>query len=480
VRPFFVAPELFVEFTWLAELIIIVACGYLSYIVRFLIIGGEPALRTLMPPPHYFWLCLVEAFVATHLLNFVGFYDKSALAQRLISFRGLLAALSASFGLLVIALFVTKASGIFSRGWILAWFCLSAFCLYLMRTAIKALHSRRGAARGPLTRRTVVFGAGELGQHLVERLSHQIDPTIALVGWFDDRDDERVVNEFHGQRVTGNFRDLLAFVQEGGVEQVILALPGSAKDRVLALVGRLSMLPVQVALAPDLALLHFDRCRVEHFSGLSVMVLTQMPVSHWSAVAKRTEDIILATIGIVLTAPVMAAIALAIRFETAGPALFRQERFGFCNKTFTVYKFRTMFADQCDPNGAQLVTIRDPRVTPFGRFLRKMSLDELPQLFNVLNGEMSIVGPRPHAMCAGISGLPYGDIIMNYAARHRVRPGITGWAQVNGWRGETDTEEKIQKRVEFDLEYIDKWSVWLDLRIIFQTLYVVLSSKNAY
>lgn len=479
-RSFFVAPDLFMELVWLSELAIIIASGYLSYIARFWIIGGPDDVRPFMPPPNYFWLALAEAFLATHFLNFSGFYERSALALRKLNLKDFFTALLSSFAILLIALFATKTSDMFSRGWIAIWLVLATLSLWAARGLIRALLMRSAAQGGFIRRKAVVFGAGDLGQKFLDRLNRHADPTIELVGWFDDRRGSRIVKELHGHRVTGPFDKLLAFIESNNIDQVIIALPGSAKQRILSLVQQLRIMPVTVSLAPDAAHLELEHYNVEHVSGLPILVLAHKPVSHWGAVVKRAEDIVLASLGIVLAGPLMGLIALAIRLESRGPVLFRQPRFGFNSRSFSVYKFRTMYWEHCDREARQLVRVGDPRVTRIGRFLRRTSLDELPQLFNVLKGEMSIVGPRPHAMSAGVSGQPYTDIISNYAARHRVRPGITGWAQVNGWRGETDTAEKIQKRIDFDLEYIEKWSLWFDLRIIFRTLHVVWNDQNAY
>jgi exopolysaccharide biosynthesis polyprenyl glycosylphosphotransferase len=195
---------------------------------------------------------------------------------------------------------------------------------------------------------------------------------------------------------------------------------------------------------------------------------------------KNIEDRVLALAILMLAAPVMAVVALAVRLDSRGPILFRQRRYGFNNQLIEVYKFRSMYVDQSDATASRLVTRDDPRVTRVGRFIRKTSLDELPQLFNVLLGEMSLVGPRPHATQAKAGSSLYQDVVQGYLARHRVKPGITGWAQICGWRGETDTPEKIRNRVACDLYYIDNWSVRFDLYIILLTPFVLASGKNAY
>jgi exopolysaccharide biosynthesis polyprenyl glycosylphosphotransferase len=197
-------------------------------------------------------------------------------------------------------------------------------------------------------------------------------------------------------------------------------------------------------------------------------------------VVKWLFDKCVAALALFGLAPLMALVALAIKLDSGGPVLFRQKRYGFNNELIEVYKFRSMFTDQADANASKLVTKDDARVTKVGRILRKSSLDELPQLFNVLRGELSLVGPRPHALQAKAADRLYDDVVDGYFARHKVKPGITGWAQINGWRGETDTSEKIQKRVEHDLYYIDNWSVLLDLYILIKTPFALIGGENAY
>jgi exopolysaccharide biosynthesis polyprenyl glycosylphosphotransferase len=195
---------------------------------------------------------------------------------------------------------------------------------------------------------------------------------------------------------------------------------------------------------------------------------------------KNVLERVLAVFGIVVLSPVMLAVAAAIKLESKGPVIFRQKRYGFNNELIEVYKFRSMYTDRSDATAAKLVTKNDPRVTRIGRFIRKASIDELPQLFNVLTGQLSLVGPRPHATQAKAADALYEAVVDGYFARHKVRPGITGWAQINGWRGETDTREKIEQRVKHDLEYIDRWSLWFDLKIILKTPFALLKSENAY
>jgi exopolysaccharide biosynthesis polyprenyl glycosylphosphotransferase len=211
-----------------------------------------------------------------------------------------------------------------------------------------------------------------------------------------------------------------------------------------------------------------------------MLEVSRKPFRDWRLVAKTVEDFVLGGLLLLFLAPLFPIVALAIKWESPGPVFFRQKRHGFDNRFINVYKFRTMYHEASDPLAARLVTRGDPRVTRVGAFLRKSSIDELPQLFNVLRGEMSIVGPRPHPLLAKAADLPYEEVMAEYIARHRVKPGITGWAQVRGWRGETDTVEKLVQRVEHDLFYIENWSLSFDLLILLRTPLAMLKAKNAY
>jgi exopolysaccharide biosynthesis polyprenyl glycosylphosphotransferase len=204
------------------------------------------------------------------------------------------------------------------------------------------------------------------------------------------------------------------------------------------------------------------------------------PLGEWGALLKSVEDKAIAALALILLSPVMAAVAVAVRLESKGPILFKQKRYGFNNELIEVYKFRSMYHNLSDADAAKLVSKGDPRVTRVGRIIRKTSLDELPQLFNVLKGELSLVGPRPHATKAKAADQLYYDVVDGYFARHKVKPGITGWAQINGWRGETDTTEKLQRRVEHDLYYIENWSLAFDLSILIKTPFALLKTESAY
>ncbi|HEY9549205.1 MAG TPA: undecaprenyl-phosphate glucose phosphotransferase, partial [Kiloniellaceae bacterium] len=332
---------------------------------------------------------------------------------------------------------------------------------------------------GRFANRTVIVGAGDQGQRLADYLQRHGDADTRLVGFADDRA-TRVPQQSDGLPLLGTVSDLIAMIRHDQVDQVIVALPWTADQRLRVVVGKLEKTPVPIRLAPDVAAFSFPDRRFVTVGRLPMMQLFERPISGWSFVAKTLEDRLLAVALLLAFSPLLAAIAVAIKLESPGPVLFRQKRYGFNHNLFECWKFRTMHHHMTDADAAVLTRRDDARVTRVGRFLRRTSLDELPQLINVLKGDMSLVGPRPHATAAKAAGRLYEEAVDAYAARHRVKPGITGWAQVNGWRGETDTVEKIQRRVEYDLFYIENWSLALDLRILLRSAFVFIGDREAY
>lgn len=261
---------------------------------------------------------------------------------------------------------------------------------------------------------------------------------------------------------------------------LIVTIPLRAEKRLADFLKTLWVLPVDIRLSAHTDKLRF-RDRASSFIGTVPFVdVVHKPMADWDSIAKRAFDLVFASLMIVLLAPVMVATAVAIRMESKGPVLFRQKRYGFNNEVIDVLKFRSMYHEMADPLAKKVVTKNDPRVTRVGRFIRRTSIDELPQLFNVLRGDLSLVGPRPHAVNAHTNEKLWDEVVDGYFARHKVKPGVTGWAQINGWRGEVDTPEKIEKRVEYDVYYIENWSILFDLRILVQTPFALLKTENAY
>jgi exopolysaccharide biosynthesis polyprenyl glycosylphosphotransferase len=265
----------------------------------------------------------------------------------------------------------------------------------------------------------------------------------------------------------------------GCVDEVVIAIPSHASYRILELMRRFHPFAVSLrVLAPE----GYENLQVldsRRFGEIGTFRVMDKPLDEVAALVKRIEDMVIAVFCLLVMLPLMVVIALSIKFDSRGPVLFRQKRLGANNLPFDLLKFRSMYVEQTDPLGCQLTQAGDPRITRVGRFLRVASLDELPQLINVLRGEMSLVGPRPHALAANAAGISYACAVSEYPIRHRVKPGMTGWAQVNGWRGETTTIEQIRRRVEYDLYYVENWSLTFDLLILGRTVLAVLSRANA-
>ena len=262
---------------------------------------------------------------------------------------------------------------------------------------------------------------------------------------------------------------------------MLFSLPISAEGRILQMLKKLWVLPVDIRLSAHSNKLHFRPRSYSYLGNVPVLDVLDQPITDWDVVMKWLFDKIVSALALIALSPVMVLVALAIKLDSRGPVLFKQKRYGFNNELIEVYKFRSMYVEQSDVGASKLVSKGDPRVTRVGRFIRKTSLDELPQLFNVLFvSNLSLVGPRQHAVNAKAEEQLYDQAVDGYYARHRVKPGITGWAQINGWRGETDTHEKIQRRVEHDLHYIENWSVLFDLYILAKTPLALLKTENAY
>ncbi len=381
-------------------------------------------------------------------------------------------------GILATLGYVTKTSAMFSRKVLLNWIILAPLVQALVRLGIhRGLRLVR--LRGRNTRTLVIAGAGPLGRQLGAHIIGSPWLGMRLLGFFDDRlTGKQIELNPTGEiyPVLGNLDAMTDFIREKGVNLVYLALPMRAEERLRRVVESLQDTTASVYFAPDVFTFSLLKARVTELEGVPLISLWETPFFGVNGWLKRAEDLILATLILLAIWPVMLAIALGVKLSSPGPIIFKQRRYGLDGREILIYKFRTMTVCQ-DGEEVPLATRNDPRVTSFGAFLRRHSLDELPQLFNVLQGTMSIVGPRPHAVA---HNKYYRNRIPSYMLRHKVRPGITGWAQVNGWRGETDKLRKMEKRVEYDLDYICNWSLWLDLKIIFLTIFVVFRDEQAY
>ncbi len=393
--------------------------------------------------------------------------------------RGLLI-WAAVFGCFTLVLFFLKMGEEFSRFWLASWFLGGLAVLTALRLFVGNLVASWRAS-GVLERRAVLIGGGQEAVELIRALRDEPDNDIRICGIFDDRDNDRVPALAEGLPKLGRIDELLEFGRQAEIDMLIVALPMTAERRLVELLKTLWVLPVDIRLSAHASQLRF-RPRAYSFVGsVPFLDLYDKPIADWDHVAKACFDRVVGSLLLVLFTPLMLAVALAIKLDSPGPALFRQKRYGFNNELIEVYKFRSMYIDKTDQNAVKLATRNDPRVTRVGRFIRKTSLDELPQLINVaIRGNLSLVGPRPHALQAKAADRLYEQVVDGYFARHRVKPGITGWAQINGWRGETDTQEKLARRVEHDLAYIENWSVIFDLYILALTPFRLLNTENAF
>ncbi len=351
-----------------------------------------------------------------------------------------------------------------------AWYVLSSIGLVVCRSLI-----RFGAGwlrnRGYNTRRVAIAGDLPVGQMLLESFRNEPWLGFEVVGVYHDVSPEGVSADW-----AGTIEQLIEDAKAAKIHNVYIAMSMNDAASIKKLVNELADTTCSVILIPDVFTFNILHSRIEEMNGIPVVPLYDTPLSGLNRVLKRVEDIVLSSLILLMISPVLLTIAAAVKLTSPGPVIFRQTRYGMDGKPIMVWKFRSMKVMENDSVVTQ-ATQNDPRVTRVGNFLRRTSLDELPQFINVLTGGMSIVGPRPHAVAHNEQ---YRTLIQGYMLRHKVKPGITGWAQINGWRGETDTLEKMEKRIEFDLEYIREWSLWFDIKIVFLTIFKGFVNKAAY
>jgi putative colanic acid biosynthesis UDP-glucose lipid carrier transferase len=392
----------------------------------------------------------------------------ASLAEEL---RGLLLGWLVIGAVAATALFATKSGAAFSRVWVAAWLASSFVATTVLRIGVR-LALRRLRRRGWNLRHIVVAGAGSLGQLLADRLDAAPWSGFNIVGYYDD-DPSRQGSRVGRYEVKGSIDDLLRTVAQGGIDQVWVTLPLRAEARIREMLERLREHAVEIRFVPDIYGFHLLNHSFTEIAGLPVISLTETPMAGVNRVTKAVEDFVLATLATVLLAPVMALVALAVKVSSPGPVFYRQERVTWNGEHFRMFKFRTMPIDAESQSGPVWSRRAEGRATPVGQFLRRFSLDELPQLFNVLRGEMSMVGPRPERPQFVAQ---FRREIPGYMQKHLVKAGITGWAQVNDLRGDSD----LAQRINYDLYYIEHWSPWFDLRILALTLWHILTSRNAH
>ena len=472
-RQSFLTPELITGAAQLVDFASVVAAAAIAFLLYIVGVYGAPK-----QPDRYALTAVFGAMLFVFVFRWLGGYSFRRLSQLRWQITRVVVTWFGVVSVLVVLAFFTKVSTVYSRGWVLSWTTVT-LGLLLAERGLLAGAIRRWSKQGQLTRNLVIVGAGEVGQRLIAKLRAIQGESLTIIGVFDDRM-TRIPPTVSGYAVLGTTDDLLLFARRVQIDEIIVALPLAANERFKVLIDKLRSLPVDLRLSVE-PLAHALPVRGLSYTGdVPVLDIVERPLKHWSAIIKWLEDKTLAGSLLVLLAPVMAVLAILIKLDSRGPVFFRQERFGFNNQVIKVLKFRTMYLDRSDPSGAERTVRNDPRVTRVGRLLRSLSLDELPQLINVLTGEMSLVGPRAHAVAMRTGGRLYHDAVAEYAQRHRVKPGITGWAQVNGLRGEIDSDAKARQRVAYDLKYIDDWSLWLDLKIILMSVPILMRRENAY
>ncbi len=427
----------------------------------------------------YFLVSFLMAVVLPLMLEAAGLYKLEVLLSPFKHLTKIVVVWLLLFASLSVTVLLLQAGIYLSRIWIITWATSGFF--FLLATRYFIAHLLRGFNQaGQFNRRAVIVGGGENASKVIAAIQSSHASGISLVGMFDDRDDARAAPEVRGLHKLGNVEDLIDFVRSTRIDTLLITLPVTAEERLLQILNRLWVLPVDIRLSAHGQKLRYRPRAYSYLGNVPCLDVFDRPLGNWGPILKSLMDKTIAAAAIVVLSPIMALVALAVKLESKGPVIFKQKRYGFNNELIEIYKFRSMYTDLADADAESLVTKSDPRVTKVGRIIRRTSLDELPQLFNVINGDLSLVGPRPHATKAKAGEDLYEHVVDGYFARHKVKPGITGWAQINGWRGETDTAEKIERRVEHDLYYIENWSLTLDLYILVRTPISLLNTDQAY
>ncbi|PZU87141.1 MAG: undecaprenyl-phosphate glucose phosphotransferase [Shinella sp.] len=424
-------------------------------------------------------ISLIGSGVALLLLQAADCYHISSLRTPLRSLGRYFGAWTVALALVALSLFIFVSNGLDFQNWFVIWYGSGLAFLFIERNLV-GFAIRRWGRNGVMERRAVIVGGGQPAKDLIRALEQQPENDIRICGIFDDRGSARSPDVVAGYPKLGTVAELVEFARLARIDMLIISLPLSAEARILQLLKMLWVLPTDVRLAAHSNSLRFRPRSYSHVGAVPMLDILDKPIRDWDSVAKRVFDIFFSLMALSLLWPVFIGTAIAIKLNSKGPVFFMQKRHGFNNEVINVLKFRSMYTEMSDPSARKAVTKGDPRVTKVGRFIRKSSIDELPQLFNVLRGDLSLVGPRPHAVSAATHDRVYAEVVDGYFARHRVKPGVTGWAQINGWRGEIDSDEKIKYRTAYDLFYIENWSLLFDLKILFLTPIRLLNTENAY
>lgn len=448
------------------DIVVICGAGLLAHYLRF---------GTFVPRHEYLEAFLFVAIAAPFIFHSFAVYDRERISREPMQLQRLGVGLIALVFFTLAVGFLTKTSIEFSRIWMSVWGLLVIFFLVAIRIVLW-IRYQRWRARGLLSRRIAVVGAGTQGQRVVRYFTELRNPSLVLIGVFDDRR-TRVPNQIGDSPVRGTVDDLLEVVQNERVDEVIVALPWSAESRLLELLQKLRPAPTQVRLSPGAIAFRFPNQPPDAIDGVGMLNVYQRTPSNWSRAIKRAQDLVLSVLFLMIFAPLLLGIGIAIKLTSRGPVLVKARQYDFDNRPFEAVSFRTRPTTTKQEKTAKTDGRNDATRREggwLGWFLRDIGLDRLPQIINVLRGEMSIVGPQALNAKSGSSGSRYEEIVAEYFARHRVKPGVTGWAQVHGLHAGSGTQIAIERRIEYDLDYVERWSVWFDLKIILLTPFAML------
>ena len=425
---------------------------------------------------YYLVLVIITFFISSYIYERTLIYRNWRKGRLLAYIRDTLMGWLIIVTLLVFLGYATKFHSQFSEQVLLTWFIVTP--LMLIASHITARSIIANLYTTGHSRPTIVIGANETSLEFIQHIEDIPFLLINYHGFFDERDNSRIAsaagNRFGSH--LGGLADVIPYIHKHNIEIVFISLPMSSQPRIQQLMDELPDTTASVYFLPDIYIFDLMQARFEYIGDIPVVAMSESPFVGIDGVVKNTSDFVIALLTLILLSPLMLCIALAVKITSPGPIIFKQRRYGLNGEEIIVYKFRSMTVVE---DGADIVQAKkdDQRFTKIGAFLRRTSLDELPQFINVLQGRMSIVGPRPHAVAHNEL---YRKLIKGYMLRHKAKPGITGWAQVNGWRGETDVLEKMKGRIEHDLYYLKNWSIWLDLWIILRTVWIVVRKDNAY
>jgi len=418
-------------------------------------------------------LMVLAFFISSAVYQHVDPYRTWRSGRMLAYSRDVLVGWIVTVCILVLLGSVSGLSGWFDSKVVLTWFLVTPFALLASHLAARTIGS--DPSKPSEVRSVIIIGANDVGLKFASTIDRNPNLFMQVCGFFDDRTADRRPPQLR-HPVLGNMGDIAGFVRENHIKMIFISQPISAQPRIRKLLDELQDTTASVYFLPDIYVFDLMQARFDNVGGMPVIAICESPFTGFNSTIKRASDIVLGAIIQVLLLPIMLLIAFAVKITSPGPVIFRQRRYGLYGEEIIVYKFRSMTVAEDGANVVQ-ATKGDQRVTRVGAFLRRSSLDELPQFLNVLQGRMSIVGPRPHAVAHNEQ---YRKLIKGYMLRHKVKPGITGWAQVNGLRGETETLDKMEARIRYDLDYLRSWSLWLDLWIILRTVKVVLKRENAH